>query len=78
MRSCLTRLVISVTRMVLVVPCLLICLACATPFPFEKLEEGMTTEAVRQEFGEPDSTATVLLYGETGEVLQCITLVLPR
>ncbi len=38
---------------VLLVPCLLLCLACATPFPFEKLEEGMTETAVRQAVGEP-------------------------
>ena len=54
MRSFLTRLVNSVTRVVLPVPCLLICLACATPFPFEKLDKGMTTEAAREKFGAPE------------------------
>ena len=50
-RLFLTRLANSVTRTVLLVPCLLTCLACATPrtFPFENLEEGMTTEMVREE-----------------------------
>ena len=47
------------TGVVLLVPCLLICLACATPFPIEALEEGMTTEAVRENFGEPEATNTV-------------------
>jgi hypothetical protein len=45
----------SATRTVLLVPCLLVCLACATPFPFERLEEGMTTEAVRERFGAPEA-----------------------
>ncbi len=41
-------------------PCLLICLACATPtpFPIENLEEGMTTETVREKFGEPEAIET--------------------
>ena len=57
MRSFLTRLANFVTRTVLLVPCLLVCLACATPtpFPFEKLEEDMTAESVRAEIGEPES-----------------------
>ena len=42
-------------RSFLLVPCLLICLACATPFPLDDLEKGMTAEAVRAEFGEPES-----------------------
>ena len=54
-RISLTRLVDSATRAVLLIPCLLICLACATPFPFEKLEEGMTADGVRQTVGEPKS-----------------------
>ena len=33
-------------RSFLLVPCLLICLACATPFPLDSLEEGMTAETV--------------------------------
>ena len=45
----------TVARVVLLVPCLLICVACATPFPFEDLEEGMTAKAVRQTFGGPRS-----------------------
>jgi hypothetical protein len=40
-------------RSFLLAPCLLICLACATPFPIESLEEGMTVETVREKFGEP-------------------------
>jgi len=56
MRSFLIRLSNSVTRADLLVPCLLVCLACATPLPLEKLEEGISTEAVRQEFGEPEAT----------------------
>lgn len=40
-------------RSFLLVPCLLICLACATPFPFDDLKNGMTAEAVRERFGEP-------------------------
>jgi hypothetical protein len=43
------------TRAILV-PFLLICLACATPFPFESLGEGMTAEAVHDEFGAPIAT----------------------
>lgn len=58
MRSFLTRLVDSVTQTVLLAPCLLICLACATPFPFENLETGMTAEAVRERFGEPEALET--------------------
>ncbi|MCH7643396.1 MAG: hypothetical protein IH974_01050 [Myxococcales bacterium] len=44
-------------RSFLLAPCLLICLSCAKPIPFpiESLEEGMTAEAVRDNFGEPDS-----------------------
>jgi hypothetical protein len=57
-RALLTRLVDSPARIVLLVPCLLICLACATPFPIEKLQEGMTTEMVREKFGEPESIET--------------------
>ena len=40
-------------RSILLVPCLLISLACATPFPVENLEEGMTPLAVRHAVGEP-------------------------
>jgi hypothetical protein len=40
-------------RSFLLLPCLLICLACATPFPIANLKEGMTTETVREKFGAP-------------------------
>ena len=50
-------------RSFLLAPCLLICLACATSFPIESLEEGMTTEAVRENFGEPESIRTEPPYG---------------
>ena len=53
MRSFPTRLVDSVTRVALLTPCLLTCLACATPFAIENLEEGMTAETVRENFGAP-------------------------
>ena len=55
MRSFLTRLVTSVHRRLLLAPSLLICLACATPFPFENLEEGIPAETAREEFGEPEA-----------------------
>jgi hypothetical protein len=55
MRIFLVRLANSVTQTVLPVPCLLVCLACATPFPLESLEVGMTTETVREKFGEPEA-----------------------
>jgi hypothetical protein len=53
MRPFLTRLANSLIDIVLLVLCLLICLACATPLPVEALEEGMTPLAVRQAVGEP-------------------------
>ena len=46
-------------RSFLLAPCLLICLACATPFPLDNLEEGMTYETVRENFGEPVVTDAV-------------------
>ena len=58
MRSFLTRFPNSLIGIVLLVPGLLICLACATPFPIESLEEGMTAETVRENFGEPVATYT--------------------
>ncbi len=58
MRSFLTRFSNSLIGVVLLVPCLLICLACATPFPFQNLEEGMTAEMVRQKFGAPELIET--------------------
>jgi hypothetical protein len=41
-------------RSFLLAPCLLICLACATPFRSAELEEGMTKDEVRALLGEPD------------------------
>jgi hypothetical protein len=58
MRSFLTRLVDSATWVFLLIPCLLLCLACATPFPFDRLEEGMTVEFVVENFGAPDAIYT--------------------
>ncbi len=55
MRSFLTRLVDSAVG-VLLIPCLLLFLACATPSRIESLEEGMTAGRVRAEFGAPDAT----------------------
>ena len=54
-RSFPTRFPNPLTGVVLLVLCLLICLACATSFPIENLQEGMTTERVRDKFGEPES-----------------------
>ncbi len=45
-------------RSFLLAPCLLICLACATPFPIENLEDGMTAQTVREIFGEPKAIET--------------------
>ncbi len=58
MQSFPTRLFGSVARVALVTPCLLICLACATPFPIENLEPGMTAETVREQFGAPEAVET--------------------
>jgi hypothetical protein len=44
----------------------LICVSCATPFPFESLEEGMTVEAVRENFGEPEA-----MEAESGVTESC-------
>jgi hypothetical protein len=55
MRSFLTRLVDSAAGLLLI-PCLLLFLACAMPPPIESLEEGMTVGTVRAEFGAPDAT----------------------
>ena len=57
-RSFLTHLVDSAARVVLLALCLLICLACATPFPTESLKEGMTAETVRENFGTPEAIET--------------------
>lgn len=56
MRSFLTRLINGVGRVVLLVPCLLSCLACATPFRFENLKHRMPAEAVREKFGAAKAT----------------------
>jgi hypothetical protein len=45
-------------RSFLLALCLLIGLACATPFALDSLEEGMTTETVREKFGEPEAIET--------------------
>ncbi len=55
MRSFPTRLTGSLARVALLPPCLLLCLACATPFPLDALEEGMTTETARGKFGVPEA-----------------------
>ena len=57
-RSFPTRFPNSLTRTVLLVPCLLICLSCATPFPIESLEKGMTAETARENFGAPEAIET--------------------
>ena len=56
MRAFLTRFPNSRIGVVSLIPCLLICLACATPFRFARLEEGMTQDEVRALAGEPRST----------------------
>ena len=63
-RSFLTRLVDSVAQFLLV-PSLLVCFACATPFPFEDLEQGMTGETVREEIGAPKATEAGAGTGES-------------
>jgi hypothetical protein len=45
-------------RSFLLASCLLVCLACATAFPIESLEKGMTMELATEAFGEPSSTNT--------------------
>ena len=65
MRSFPTRLANSVTRTVFLAPCLLVCLACATPFPIESLEEGMTGEAVREKFGAPEAMGTQVVGADS-------------
>ena len=70
MRSFLPRLVSSVTRVVLVAPCLLllilVCSACVT-FPLDKLQVGMTMTQATEAFGEPSSTSI-------GELQQVVAL----
>ena len=55
-------------RSFLLAPCLLISLACATPFPLENLEEGMTMVQATEAFGEPSSTN----IGELHEAVQLL------
>ena len=52
-------------RSFLLAPCLLVGFACATSFPIESLEEGMTAEVVREQFGEPKAAETAVSVGET-------------
>ena len=67
----LTRLLKSVTRVVLVAPCLLllilVCSACVT-FPLNKLEVGMTMTQATEAFGEPSSTS----IGELREAVELL------
>jgi hypothetical protein len=56
MRSFLTRILRSAAAALFLTSGLLTCLACATPFLAQRLEEGMTPEAVRQTFGAPIET----------------------
>jgi hypothetical protein len=49
----LTFLANSVTRATPLILCLLVCISCATPFPVENLEFGMTAKEVRESVGEP-------------------------
>ena len=62
-----TQLVDSVTRAVLLAPCLLICSACVTPFPLDNLEVNMTMAQATEAFGEPSST-------NMGELRQAVEL----
>jgi hypothetical protein len=55
---------VNFTRAILV-PFLLVCLACATPFPIENLKEGMTAESVREEFGAPKAEEAISGSGAT-------------
>ncbi len=49
------RLADSAAPAALLIPCLLVCLSCATPFPFDKLEEGLSAETVLTELGPPEA-----------------------
>ena len=68
-RSFVTRFPNSLIDVVLLAPCLLICLACVTPFPLENLEKGMTMQQATEAFGEPSSTNTKKL-SEAVKLLQ--------
>ena len=67
-RSFPTRLPNSLTRTLLLAPCLLLCLACVTPFPLDSLEAGMTMVQATEDFGEPSSTN----MGELREAVQLL------
>ena len=67
LRSFLTRLVSSAPRSLLLAPGLLICLACATPFPLDNVEVNMTMAQATEAFGEPSST-------NMGELRQAVEL----
>ncbi len=56
-------------RSFLLASCLVVCLACATRFPTESLEKGMTMEQATEAFGEPSSTNTEEL-SEAVQLLQ--------
>ncbi len=43
-------------RSFLLIPYLLVCLACATPFPLDNVEVNMTMAQATEAFGEPSST----------------------
>ena len=61
-------------RSFLSAPCLLVCLACATPFPLDTLEEGMTAETVRENFGEPEAIVTTAALREAFDELEVIEI----
>ncbi|MCZ6714898.1 MAG: hypothetical protein O7B29_13220 [Deltaproteobacteria bacterium] len=62
MQSFPTRLVGSAARSLLLAFCMASCLACATSFPLDTLEVGMTKEQVTEAFGEPRWTTGQELY----------------
>ena len=68
-RIFLTRLGNPFTRTVLLVSAPWVCLACATPFPIESIEEGMTMMEATEAFGEPRSTSVGTLH-EAVQLLQ--------
>ncbi len=83
MRSFLTRFPSSLTGVVLLIPCLLFCLACATPFRVENLEEGMTehypiernhpglgNELIQKASGEPNPYGAVERQERLGGILE--------
>ena len=62
MRSFLPRFPHSLIGAVLLIPCLLICPACATPFPIENLERGMTAETVLEKLARLEVIEPVPIY----------------